>query len=143
MYWDGRAPGAPGLVILAFPCTQFGAQEPKPISEIRRVVGETYGIPIVGDSETRNNGFTLFEKVEVNGAKIPPLWSYVKRQLPGSFGAGFVPWNFTKYLVDVRGQPRERFLPTVTPNAMRPSIDALLAEAAAGGVVGGGGMSAR
>jgi len=104
----------------------------KPIEAVRAFVAKR-GVPCGEDAATRSAGFVLFDKCEVNGANTVPLWAYLKRQLPshGAFGAGFIPWNFTKFLVDCRGAPRERFLPTTRPCALAPAIEALLVEGGA------------
>lgn len=94
-----------GLKILAFPCNQFGNQEP-------------------GDGETvcsfvakKNVKFDMFEKVNVNGNSAHPLWVYLKHKQGGTLG-DFIKWNFTKFIVDKNGQPVERFGPSTSPKGM-------------------------
>ena len=78
------------LAILAFPCNQFGAQEPGTNAEIKKFA-EGYGVK-----------FDMFEKIEVNGAKAHPLWVFLKEKQGGLFGAG-IKWNFTKFVIDKNG----------------------------------------
>jgi phospholipid-hydroperoxide glutathione peroxidase len=93
---------AKGLRILAFPCNQFGGQEP--------------GSPEDIFNFTKNRGvrFDLFEKVDVNGDNTHPLWQFLKETQTGTV-ANFIKWNFSKFLVDKNGVPVERFGPTVNP----------------------------
>jgi len=90
---------AQGLEILAFPCNQFASQEPDTHDEIMKIVAKC------------KCQFTFFEKHDVNGGAARPVFTYLKAQLPGSFGS-FVKWNFTKFLVDRNDNPVKRFAPS-------------------------------
>jgi glutathione peroxidase len=84
---------AHGLVILGFPCNQFGAQEPGSADEIQNFCSTNYGVT-----------FPMFEKVDVNGAAEHPLYAFLKEQAPGILGTTGIKWNFTKFLVSKDGQ---------------------------------------
>ena len=105
-----------GLVVLGFPCNQFGHQEPGDADEIRRFCSSTYDV-----------SFPLFEKVEVNGKDAHPLFTFLKTQRPGALGSEAIKWNFTKFLVDRNGAVRNRYAPTTTPEAIEKDILAVLA----------------
>jgi len=105
---------ARGLVILGFPCNQFGKQEPGGADEIAQTCHINYGV-----------SFPMFEKVAVNGAATHPLFRYLKKELPGVLG-GRVKWNFTKFLIGRDGQPLKRFAPYTTPEKMEAVILAAL-----------------
>jgi glutathione peroxidase-family protein len=109
---------AQGLEILAFPCNQFASQEPGTHDEIMKTVAKY------------KCQFTFFEKHDVNGAAARPVFTYLKAQLPGSFGS-FVKWNFTKFLVDRNGNPVKRFAPSDAPLSFEQEIVALLEQAPA------------
>lgn len=101
-----------GFEVLAFPCNQFGAQEPGDIQEITSFC------------ETRfNTNFPIFEKVEVNGNKAHPLFQYLTHKKPGILGSKNIKWNFTKFLVDRDGNPIKRYAPTVTPEVIARDIE--------------------
>lgn len=108
---------AGGLRILAFPCNQFGKQEPGTEEEIQRFAVENFGAK-----------FDLFGKVNVNGPKATPVFSFLKSRLPGMLGSS-VKWNFTKFLVDKNGVPVQRYGPPTNPLAIRDDIVKLLAVA--------------
>ena len=108
-----------GFEVLAFPCNQFGAQEPGNAEEIANFCSLTYDV-----------SFPLFAKVEVNGPGADPLWTWLKAEKPGLLGIGAIKWNFTKFLVDRQGRVRSRHAPTVKPAALRGEIERLLAEPA-------------
>ncbi|KAF5274165.1 hypothetical protein FQR65_LT17068 [Abscondita terminalis] len=91
-----------GLRILAFPCNQFGKQEPGDADKICNFV------------EARNVKFDMFEKVNVNGDDAHPLWKYLKSKLKGDKGVA-IKWNFTKFIIDSDGQPVERFASNKSP----------------------------
>jgi glutathione peroxidase len=107
--------GPRGLAVLGFPCNQFGRQEPGDADEIAGFCARNYGV-----------GFTLFAKVEVNGAAAHPLFRYLEREAPGLLGTQRIKWNFTKFLIDRQGHVLRRFAPSTTPEALRPAIEALL-----------------
>jgi glutathione peroxidase-family protein len=102
-----------GLVILGFPCNQFGGQEPGTNAQIR-------------DFAARYNvQFPMMDKIKVNGSDALPLFRYLKVRLPGTFG-NFIKWNFTKFLVDHTGTPVKRFGPKDSPLSFEADIKALL-----------------
>ncbi|HEX7816521.1 glutathione peroxidase [Dyella sp.] len=92
------------LVILGFPCDQFGQQEPGSESEISQFCSLTYDVT-----------FPMFAKVEVNGERTHPLYAYLKQQAKGLLGAESIKWNFTKFLVDPAGKVQRRYPPAFTP----------------------------
>ena len=105
---------AQGLMILGFPCNQFGKQEPGGAEEIAQTCLVNYGV-----------SFPMFEKVEVNGAATHPVFGYLKKELPGVLG-GRIKWNFTKFLIGRDGKPLKRFAPISTPEKMEATILAAL-----------------
>jgi len=107
---------ADGLVILGFPCNQFGHQEPGDAEEIRKFCSTTYDVT-----------FPLFAKVEVNGPRAHPLFAFLKTQRPGALGSEAIKWNFTKFLVVRDGTVLDRYAPTTTPEAIEKDILAALA----------------
>jgi len=100
-----------GLVILGFPCDQFGHQNPESDDEIENVCKVNHGVT-----------FPLMQKSNVNGADAHPVFQYLKKQRKGFFGARIM-WNFTKFLIDREGNVVQRFAPYVKPN--RIMIDEL------------------
>ncbi|WP_367026194.1 glutathione peroxidase [Methylococcus sp. ANG] len=110
-----------GLVILGFPCNQFGAQEPGSEAEIRRFCSSRYEV-----------SFPLFAKIEVNGDHAHPLYAYLKSAQPGLLGSEAVKWNFTKFLVDRNGEVVRRYAPTATPERIEPDLLPLLAAGSEG-----------
>lgn len=104
-----------GLVVLGFPCNQFGAQEPGAESDIASFCSTTYGVT-----------FPMFAKIEVNGEKTHPLYKLLKRDAPGLLGSEAIKWNFTKFLVDRAGKVVKRYAPTDTPQQIEKDIEALL-----------------
>lgn len=107
---------AQGFVILAFPCNQFGAQEPGSAEEIARFCSLTYGVT-----------FPVMQKIEVNGTHADPLYRWLKKQKSGLLGSEAIKWNFTKFLIDTRGQVVERYAPQTAPETLRADIIRLLA----------------
>ncbi|WP_312069102.1 glutathione peroxidase [Lelliottia nimipressuralis] len=103
-----------GLVVLGFPCNQFGKQEPGGAEEITQTCRINYGV-----------SFPMFEKVEVNGDAAHPVFRYLKEALPGVLG-GRIKWNFTKFLIGRDGKPLKRFAPISTPEKMETAIVAAL-----------------
>lgn len=103
-----------GLVILGFPCNQFGQQEPGSAEQIASFCTINYGVT-----------FPIFDKIDVNGETTDPLFVYLKDQLPGLLG-NRIKWNFTKFLIDRQGKPIKRFAPTTKPEALKKHIEALL-----------------
>jgi glutathione peroxidase len=104
-----------GLVILGFPCDQFGHQEPGDEAQIRSFCSSRYGV-----------SFPMFAKIEVNGSGTHPLYRHLKREARGILGSEAVKWNFTKFLVDKQGQVRRRFAPTASPEAIGKEVAELL-----------------
>ena len=104
-----------GLVVLGFPCNQFGGQEPGEAVEIADFCSLTYGVD-----------FPMMAKIEVNGPNAHPLYTWLKGQQKGILGTEAIKWNFTKFLVDRKGEVVDRFAPTVEPQALEGAIEALL-----------------
>ena len=104
-----------GLVVLGFPCNQFGAQEPGEASEIAAFCEKNYGVT-----------FPMFAKVEVNGEHAHPLFRHLKKAAPGLLGSEAIKWNFTKFLVDRAGEVVERYSPATTPETLARGVEALL-----------------
>jgi len=105
-----------GLVILGFPCNQFGNQEPGSEKEISEGCLINYGV-----------SFPMFAKIEVNGSNAHPIYKYLKNELSG-FPGNNIKWNFTKFIIDKKGNPIKRFSPLTKPEKMRSIIEKLLAE---------------
>jgi glutathione peroxidase len=103
-----------GFSVLGFPCNQFGGQEPGDARQIEQFCASNYSI-----------SFPIFEKIEVNGDHAHPLYKYLKSQKSGLLGAS-IKWNFTKFLIDRRGQVTARHAPTATPQSLTKEIEALL-----------------
>ena len=110
-----RAHKDQGFAVLAFPCNQFGAQEPGDAAEIANFCSLTYDV-----------SFPVFAKIDVNGDDAAPLFDYLKKEAPGLLGSKAIKWNFTKFLVDRNGKAVERFAPTTSPDAIGPAIEKLL-----------------
>ena len=106
---------ARGLEVLGFPCNQFGAQEPGSKEEIAKFCELNYGVK-----------FPLFAKIDVNGDHAAPLYQYLKKSKPGLLGSEAIKWNFTKFLVDRKGNVVERYAPNVEPQAIAGDIEKLL-----------------
>ena len=104
-----------GLVVLGFPCDQFGHQEPGNAEEIKSFCSLTYDV-----------SFPMFDKVEVNGAGAHPLWKWLKSEKAGLLGLEGIKWNFTKFLVGRDGQVIKRYAPTDKPGSMRKDIETAL-----------------
>jgi glutathione peroxidase len=102
------------LVVLGFPCNQFGSQEPGTAENISQFCEINYGV-----------SFQIFDKVEVNGKNEHPLFSYLKKELPSLLGKN-IKWNFTKFVIDKSGQPIKRFAPTTPPKKMEKLINKLI-----------------
>ncbi|MBM3553269.1 MAG: glutathione peroxidase [Alphaproteobacteria bacterium] len=104
-----------GLVVLGFPCNQFGAQEPGSEKEIASFCSETYDVT-----------FPMFAKIDVNGENAHPLYRLLKREAPGILGSEAIKWNFTKFLVDREGHVVKRYASTDTPEQIAKDIETLL-----------------
>ncbi|NNF35904.1 MAG: glutathione peroxidase [Saprospiraceae bacterium] len=103
-----------GLVIIGFPCNQFGNQEPGTETEIQENCLINYGVT-----------FKMFSKVDVNGRNTHPVFSYLKNELGGLLGSR-IKWNFTKFLIDRKGYPYKRYAPTTSPAAIEDEISSLI-----------------
>jgi len=103
-----------GLVVLGFPCNQFGEQEKGDDNEIASFCQKNYGV-----------SFPMFSKVEVNGDNTVPLYQELKEQAPGVLGTKKIKWNFTKFLVNKQGKV-ERYASTTKPEALKVDIEKAL-----------------
>ena len=104
-----------GLVVLGFPCNQFGKQEPGTESEIQQFCATTYDVT-----------FPMFAKIDVNGAATHPLYELLKSARPGLLGTEAIKWNFTKFLVNGRGDVVARYAPSDTPEKIEQAVANLL-----------------
>jgi glutathione peroxidase len=105
-----------GLVVVGFPCNQFGGQDPGSDGEIAQFCSRNYGV-----------SFPMMAKVDVNGAKAHPLWKWLKSAAPGLLGSEAVKWNFTKFLVGRDGRVIRRYAPNDAPASLEADIEAALA----------------
>ena len=110
-----RAHKDKGLVVLGFPCNQFGAQEPGSADEIGAFCQVNYGV-----------SFPMFAKIEVNGAGAHPLYNFLKGEKAGILGTKRIKWNFTKFLVNRDGKVVGRFAPTTKPADIEQAIAKVL-----------------
>jgi glutathione peroxidase len=101
--------------VLAFPCNQFGGQEPGTNEEITEFCKLNY-----------NNNFPIFSKVDVKGDDAHPLFSFLTREKKGLLGTENIKWNFTKFLVNKEGEPVSRYAPSTTPDKIQSDIENLL-----------------
>jgi glutathione peroxidase len=108
--------GAQGLVVLGFPCNQFGGQDPGSNEEISSFCQLNYGVT-----------FPMMAKIEVNGAHADPLYQWLSAEAPGLLGSKSIKWNFTKFLVGKDGQVIRRYAPTDTPESLAKDIGKALA----------------
>ncbi|MCK9213080.1 MAG: glutathione peroxidase [Rhodoferax sp.] len=108
--------GPQGLVVLGFPCNQFGAQDAGSDGEIAEFCQRNYGVT-----------FPMMAKIEVNGAQAHPLYQWLAAEAPGLLGSKSIKWNFTKFLVGKDGRVRKRYAPTDTPERLAKDIEAALA----------------
>ena len=106
---------ARGLVVLGFPCNQFGEQEPGDEAAIGAFCQKNYGVT-----------FPMHAKIEVNGAGAHPLFAQLKKAAPGLLGSERIKWNFTKFLVDAKGHVVKRYAPTTKPEEIAADVEALL-----------------
>jgi len=104
-----------GLVVLGFPCDQFGHQEPGDEAEIRDFCSTTYDVT-----------FPMFAKIDVNGPDTHPLYRHLKSECPGLLGSEAIKWNFTKFLVGRDGQVLRRYAPKDTPEGIEREVEAAL-----------------
>jgi len=103
------------LVVLGFPCNQFGSQEPGDENEIKNFCSLTYDV-----------SFPMFAKVDVNGANAHPLYKYLKGEKPGILNTEMIKWNFTKFLVGPDGEVIKRYAPNDTPESIEKDLKKLM-----------------
>lgn len=106
-----------GLVVLGFPCNQFGQQEPENDAAIEEFCELNFGVT-----------FPMFAKVEVNGDGAHPIFKWLKSEAPGILGSEGIKWNFTKFLINKKGEVVQRYAPKDKPEALKSQIQKLLAE---------------
>jgi len=104
-----------GLVVMGFPCNQFGGQEPGSAEAIAAFCTTRFDVT-----------FPLFQKCEVNGNGAHPLFGFLKSSAPGLLGSESIKWNFTKFLIDRQGEVTRRFAPTDTPEKIETDLAAVL-----------------
>ena len=107
---------ARGLVVVGFPCNQFGRQDPGDNTQIENFCQANYGV-----------SFPMMAKIDVNGSGADPLWKWLKSEAPGVLGTEAIKWNFTKFLVGKNGKVIKRYAPNDDPANLRPDIEAALA----------------
>ena len=108
--------GNRGLVVLGFPCNQFGAQDAGSNDEIAEFCQLNYGV-----------SFPMMAKIDVNGAQAHPLYQWLTQEAPGLLGSKAIKWNFTKFLVGKDGAVLKRYAPTATPASLAKDIETALA----------------
>ena len=104
-----------GLVVLGFPCDQFGHQEPGDEAEIKNFCSLNFDV-----------SFPMFAKIDVNGAETHPVYKYLKHEAKGLLGSEAIKWNFTKFLVGKDGAVLKRYAPTDTPQGIEKEVAAAL-----------------
>ncbi len=107
--------GERGFEVVAFPCNQFGGQEPGSAEEIESFCQVNYGL-----------SFPVMAKIDVNGPGAAPLYDWLKAEVPGIFGTKKIKWNFTKFLIGRDGKVAGRFAPTAKPESLESAIEGLL-----------------
>ena len=107
--------GSKGLVVLGFPCNQFGSQDKGSNDEIANFCQKNYGV-----------SFTMMSKVDVNGSGAHPLYQWLTKEAPGILGTQSIKWNFTKFLIGPDGVVRKRYAPTDKPADLARDIEAVL-----------------
>ncbi len=107
--------GSKGLVVLGFPCNQFGSQDKGSNDEIANFCQKNYGV-----------SFTMMSKIDVNGASAHPLYQWLTKEAPGILGTQSIKWNFTKFLVGPDGVVRKRYAPTDKPADLARDIEMVL-----------------
>jgi glutathione peroxidase len=107
--------GDRGLVVLGFPCNQFGSQDPGSNEEIATFCQKNHGV-----------SFPMMSKIEVNGAQAHPLYQWLTAEAPGLLGSKAIKWNFTKFLVDKDGQVVKRYAPQDAPEKLAKDIEAVI-----------------
>ena len=111
-----QAYGGQGLVVLGFPCNQFGAQDPGSDGEIAQFCQLNYGV-----------SFPMMAKIDVNGADAHPLYQWLSAAAPGLLGSKNIKWNFTKFLIGRNGEVIRRYAPQDAPASLAKDIEAALA----------------
>lgn len=106
-----------GLVIVGFPSNQFGSQEPGTDTEIQSFCKLNYGVT-----------FPVMAKIDVNGDKADPVYKWMKSAAPGVLGTEAIKWNFTKFLINRKGEVADRYAPQTEPKSLEKDIEKLLAE---------------
>jgi glutathione peroxidase len=106
-----------GLVVIGFPCNQFGGQEPGNSDEIKTFCERNYGV-----------SFPMMHKIDVNGEHTDPIYQYLKDAAPGVLGSEAIKWNFTKFLIGKDGKVVKRYAPTVKPLDITGDIESELAK---------------
>ena len=101
--------------VLAFPCNQFGGQEPGSNEEIMEFCKLNY-----------ENTFPIFSKIDVNGDNADPLFDFLTNEKKGLLGTEKIKWNFTKFLINKEGEPVARYAPSTTPEKIQSDIDKLI-----------------
>lgn len=105
-----------GLVVVGFPCNQFGSQDPGSNEDIGAFCQKNYGV-----------SFPMMAKIDVNGPQAHPLFTWLKTQAPGILGSEGIKWNFTKFLINRQGQVVKRYASLDKPASMSADIAAALA----------------
>ena len=108
-----------GLVVMGFPCNQFGGQEPGTEAQIAEFCSTRYAV-----------GFPMFARIDVNGPGAHPLYRLLKSRRPATDGSEDISWNFAKFIVDGNGEVVRRFDPATTPDAIGVELEAMLGKAA-------------
>ena len=108
--------GQKGLVVLGFPCNQFGAQDPGDDAEIGAFCQKNFGV-----------SFTMMSKIDVNGGAAHPLYQWLTKEAPGLLGTTNIKWNFTKFLIGKDGEVIKRYAPQDAPASLAKDIEAALA----------------
>jgi glutathione peroxidase len=106
-----------GFTVLGFPCNQFMGQEPGENNDIESFCEMNYGV-----------NFPMFSKIDVNGENAHPLFVYLATNAPGLLGSKGIKWNFTKFLVDSKGEVIKRYSPNTNPKQIKPDIENLFKE---------------
>lgn len=106
-----------GFTVLGFPCNQFMGQEPGENNDIESFCEMNYGV-----------NFPMFSKIDVNGENAHPLFVYLATNAPGLLGSKGIKWNFTKFLVDSKGEVIKRYAPNTSPKQIKPDIENLFKE---------------
>lgn len=107
--------GERGLVVLGFPCNQFGSQDPGSNEEIGAFCQKNYGV-----------SFPMMSKIDVNGSGAHPLYQWLTAEAPGLLGSKAIKWNFTKFLVGKDGRVVKRYAPQDAPEKLASDIEAAL-----------------